>query len=51
MSAQSTQPVSHGPLHTAWHRAGAIFGEMNYAARRMVEVQAPWVVDAQRRTR
>jgi hypothetical protein len=44
--ASTTKPVAptvRGP----WHRIRLIVAEMNYAARRVVEVQAPWSVDQQ----
>ena len=28
-----------------WHRIRMTVQEMNYAARRVVELQAPWIVD------
>lgn len=28
--------------HAVWHRIRLAISEMNYASRRMVEVQAPW---------
>jgi hypothetical protein len=34
-------------LATAWHRIRLTAAEMNYAARRVVELQAPWSVDGQ----
>jgi hypothetical protein len=36
-----------GPLRKAFHRILTAIREMNYASRRLVEVQAPWTVDAQ----
>jgi hypothetical protein len=44
--ARTTQPVAsagRGP----WHRIHQAIQEMNYAARRLVELQAPWIVDQQ----
>ena len=35
----------HGRLRRACHRVRMTVAEMNYAARRVVEVQAPWSVD------
>jgi hypothetical protein len=40
--------TSRGPLGRAWNRILLAVREMNYAARRIVEVQAPWTVDGQR---
>ena len=31
-----------GPLSVAWQRVRAAIADMNYASRRIVEVQAPW---------
>ena len=48
--AKTTEPtaaVGRGPLRGAWHRIRLTVQEMNYAARRIVEVQAPWSVDEQ----
>jgi len=38
-------PAKGGPLRRAWHGIRAAVQEMNYAARRAVEVQAPWIAD------
>jgi hypothetical protein len=38
-------------LRWAWHKIRLTVAEMNYAARRVVELQAPWTVDDQRKTR
>jgi hypothetical protein len=35
------------PLRGPWHRIRLAVQEMNYAARRVVELQAPWSVDQQ----
>ncbi len=35
-----------GRLHGVWHRIRLTVAEMNYATRRVVELQAPWTVDA-----
>jgi hypothetical protein len=40
-----------GRLRRAWQRIRLTVAEMNYAARRVVELQAPWVVDEQSRAR
>jgi hypothetical protein len=39
--------TGHGPLRRAWHRVRMAVQEMNYASRRVVELQAPWSVDEQ----
>jgi hypothetical protein len=39
--------VGRGRLRAAWHRIRLIVDEMNYASRRTVELQAPWIVDEQ----
>jgi hypothetical protein len=36
-----------GLLQGAWHRVRLTVDEMNYAGRRIVELQAPWIVDDQ----
>jgi hypothetical protein len=41
----STAPTGLGRLRGAWYRIRFTVQEMNYAARRVVEVQAPWIVD------
>jgi hypothetical protein len=46
--ARTTATVAsagRGGLRGAWHRIRRTVQEMNYAARRVVEVQAPWSVD------
>lgn len=40
--------TKRGPLATVWHRILMAVREMNYASRRIVEVQAPWTVDGRR---
>jgi hypothetical protein len=40
-------PAGRGRLRGAWHRIRLTVQEMNYAARRVVELQAPWTVDEQ----
>jgi hypothetical protein len=40
-------PAGYGRLRGAWHRIRRTVAEMNYASRRLVEVQAPWSVDPQ----
>ena len=39
------QPAGFGRLRGAWYRIRFTVQEMNYASRRVVEVQAPWSVD------
>ena len=46
--ARTTEPVApagRGPLRGPWHRIRLTVREMDYAARRVVELQAPWIVD------
>jgi hypothetical protein len=40
-----TAPAGRGRIRGAWHRIRQTVAEMNYASRRLVEVQAPWSVD------
>jgi len=40
-------PAGHEWLRRAWHQIARAVQEMNYANRRLVEVQAPWAVDPQ----
>jgi hypothetical protein len=40
-------PAGHGRLREACHRIHLAIQEMNYASRRVVELQAPWTVDEQ----
>ena len=37
--------AGRGGLRGAWHRIRLTVREMDYAARRVVELQAPWIVD------
>jgi hypothetical protein len=39
--------IRRGRIRGAWHRIRLAISDMNYGARRIVEVQAPWSVDAQ----
>jgi hypothetical protein len=53
-AARTTQPAvpaRPGRLRRAWHRIRATAAEMNYASRRAVEAQAPWIVDEQWHTK
>jgi hypothetical protein len=48
--ARTTEPaalVGRGRLREACHRIHLTIQELNYASRRAVEVQAPWIVDEQ----
>jgi len=49
--AETTEPVTaagRGRLREACHRIRLTVQEMNYASRRVVELQATWSVDDQR---
>ena len=48
--ASTTEPVASA-VRGPWHRIRLIVAEMNYAARRVVELQAPWSVDQRRQSR
>jgi hypothetical protein len=43
--AEPNAPAGRGRLRGAWHRIRRIVADMNYATRRLTEVQAPWIVD------
>jgi hypothetical protein len=46
--ATTTSPIAGtgaGRLRSAWNRIRSAIQEMNYAARRVAEIQAPWTVD------
>jgi hypothetical protein len=50
IQAKTTQPAvsaSTGRLRRAWHQVRLSVAEMNYASRRLVELQAPWAIDDQ----
>jgi hypothetical protein len=47
----TTAPAGRGWLRRASHRIRLTVQEMNYAARRVVELQAPWSVDQQWQSR
>jgi hypothetical protein len=52
--ATATETVSsagRGPLRGPWQRIRVTVREMNDAARRVVELQAPWSVDRQWQSR
>ena len=44
-AAEPASPARHGRLRKAWLRLCRTVQEMNYANRRLIEVQAPWSVD------
>jgi hypothetical protein len=44
-TADPATPAVRGPLQEACHRIRLAIQEMNYASRRVVELQAPWIVD------
>jgi hypothetical protein len=44
-TAGQTPAAGHGRLRRAGHRIRTAVAEMNYASRRVVELQAPWIVD------
>jgi hypothetical protein len=46
-TTQTVDPAERGRLRGAWHRIRRTVQDMNYASRRVVEVQAPWSVDEQ----
>ena len=50
IQARATQPAAaagRGRLRGACHRIRLTIQEMNYASRRVTELQAPWIVDEQ----
>ncbi|MGH3196710.1 MAG: hypothetical protein ACRDOH_10490 [Streptosporangiaceae bacterium] len=50
-TAEPATPAGRRRLREACHRIHLTIQEMNYGARRAVEVQAPWSVDKQWRRR
>ena len=44
-TAETVTFTGRGRVRGAWHRIRLAVAEMNYASRRVVEVQAPWTVD------
>ena len=46
-TTEPATPAGRGWLREACHRIHLALQEMNYGARRTVEVQAPWSVDKQ----
>jgi hypothetical protein len=50
IAASTTRPATAAGrrrLRGAWQRIRLTVQEMNYANRRVVELQAPWIVDKQ----
>ncbi len=50
-STAPATPAGRGPIRATWHRIVLAVQEMNYASRRLVELQAPWSVDNHRHGR
>jgi hypothetical protein len=50
-TTETTTAAGHGRLRRMSHRIRQTVQEMNYATRRVVELQAPWSVDQQWHTR
>jgi hypothetical protein len=46
-TAEPAIPTGRGRLREAFHRIHLTIQEMNYASRRRLELQAPWIVDEQ----
>jgi hypothetical protein len=46
-TTQRTASAGRGRLRGAWRRLRLTAAEMNYATRRVTELQAPWIVDQQ----
>ena len=46
-TTETAASAGRGRLRGAWHRIRLTVQEMNYATRRVVELQAPWSVDEQ----
>ena len=46
-TTEPTAPAGRGWLRRASHRIRLTVAEMNYASRRVTELQAPWTVDQQ----
>ena len=46
-TAEPTTQAGRGRLRGACHRIRRAIAEMNYASRRVLELQAPWIVDEQ----
>jgi hypothetical protein len=50
-TTQPSVPASTGRLRSVWHRVRLSVAEMNYASRRLVELQAPWAIDERSQSR
>jgi hypothetical protein len=48
--AQPARP-RRSPVMTAWHRVRLAVAEMNYATRRLYELQVPWSIGEQRHSK
>ena len=46
-TTEPAAPARRGWLRSASHRIRLAVQEMNYASRRVTELQAPWIVDQQ----
>ena len=46
-TAEPAITAERGRLREACHRIHLTIQEMNYASRRVLELQAPWIVDEQ----
>ena len=46
-TTEQATPADRGRLREACHQIHLALQDMNYGARRAVEVQAPWIVDEQ----
>ena len=46
-TAEPTTPAGRGRIREACRRIHLTIQEMNYASRRLLELQAPWIVDEQ----
>ena len=46
-TTQQATAADCGPFRGAWHRIRSAIQEMNYASRRVIELQAPSSVDKQ----
>ena len=46
-ATQQAGGVGHGRLRAAWHQIRQAAAEINHASHRVVEWQAPWIVDSQ----
>ena len=46
-TTEPATPTGRGRLRRACHRLRLALQDMNYGARRAIELQAPWIVDEQ----